>query len=73
MQAPEKKQSVPNGGKTMKMKTKNKTHRADPLHLFDLDLKSLPDLFRDFDEAMEHRDPPELRPRLRLVYPEGTA
>jgi len=45
------------------------SRRADPLHLFDLDPKTLPDLFRDFDEAMEHRDPPELRPRLRLVQP----
>jgi hypothetical protein len=37
---------------------------ADPLHLFDMDPRRLPDLFREFDEAMEQE---EERPRLRLV------
>jgi hypothetical protein len=26
---------------------------ADPLHLFEMDRRALPDLFREFDEAME--------------------
>jgi len=46
---------------------------ADPLHLFDLDPKSLPSLFREFDEAMEQADPPDNGPRLRMVRPGGSA
>jgi hypothetical protein len=42
---------------------------ADPLHLFDLDPKTLPDLFRDFDEATGHRELPEIRPRRRCRKP----
>ena len=37
---------------------------AAPQHLFDMDPRRLPDLFREFDEAMEQE---EERPRLRLV------
>jgi hypothetical protein len=37
-------------------------------HLFDLAPGSLPDLFREFDEAMEPREEPL---GLRLVYAEG--
>jgi hypothetical protein len=37
---------------------------AEPLHLFDINPAGLPDLFREFDEAME---PPEETPALRLV------
>jgi hypothetical protein len=48
------------------------SQRADPIHLFDIDLKSLPSLFKEYDEAME-TDPPENGPRLRMVRPGGTA
>jgi hypothetical protein len=38
--------------------------RPEPLHLFDINPAGLPDLFREFDEAMR---PPEETPGLRLV------
>jgi len=45
---------------------------ADPLHLFDVDPKSLHDLFREYDEAMDP-DPPEEKRRLRIVRADGPA
>jgi hypothetical protein len=33
---------------------------ADPLHLFDIPPEALPDLFREFDEAMEEQKGPRL-------------
>jgi len=41
--------------------------QADPLHLFDINPERLPEMFSDFDEAMDHRKPPEIRPHLRVV------
>jgi hypothetical protein len=38
---------------------------TEPLHLFDINPLSLPDLFREFDEAMR---PPEETPALHLVH-----
>jgi hypothetical protein len=38
---------------------------TDPLHLFDINPARLPDLFREFDEAMR---PPEEKPGLCLVH-----
>jgi len=38
-----------------------------PLHLFDMDPENLNDLFREYDEAME-TEPPEHKPRIRLVH-----
>jgi hypothetical protein len=42
--------------------------REAALHLFDIAPGSLPDLFREFDEAMKT---PEERPGLRLVHAKG--
>jgi hypothetical protein len=41
--------------------------REKAIPLFDLDPKSLPDLFRDFDKAMEQR---KEEPSLKIIYPE---
>jgi hypothetical protein len=43
---------------------------GDPLHLFDMDRRALPDLFREFDEAMEEAREDD-GPRLHLVHPAG--
>ena len=45
---------------------------GDTLNLMDIPRAALPDLFREFDEAMEE-DPPMDGPRLRLVHAGGTA
>jgi hypothetical protein len=37
---------------------------GDTLHLFDMDQKNLHDLFKEYDEAME---PPEAKPRIRIL------
>jgi hypothetical protein len=44
----------------------------DPLHLFDIDRRTLPDLFNEFDKAMEETRE-EDGPRLRLVSVGGSA
>jgi hypothetical protein len=48
--------------------------RADSGHinLFDMDLAALPDLFRDFDEAMEREPPPMEGTHLRLFRDRGS-
>ena len=43
--------------------------RGNAVPLFDLDPKSLPDLFRDFDKAMEPRKEKE-EAGFRVIYPE---
>ena len=45
---------------------------GDALRLFDVDTKSLQDLFREYDEAMDP-DPPEEKRGLRIVRADGPA
>jgi hypothetical protein len=45
---------------------------GDPLHLFEMEHRTLPDLFREFDEAMEEARE-DNGPRLHLVPAGGSA
>ncbi|MCL2800522.1 MAG: hypothetical protein FWD28_02015 [Treponema sp.] len=45
---------------------------TEPLHLFDVDPAGLQNMFRDFDEAMEHREQREPRRNFRLIHAEDT-